>query len=314
VRGNHVHDRVTGPEHRLDISISAKSGGEAAAASLPHGLVGQSFATVGLLRNGRKDVYPASGHIRTEAMAEGAIDGEANLYEVTAAFDTRFAFSRFDAPPAKVSPHLAGAPAATAEASAVDVGGGAGGVEAAAVEATLGRPRPRRLSEQGCDSNGIPDLAVQAPLPDADSNGIPDAWEAEDDGIVLATSHGLFMSLDNTSYTETERGCHCGPDTVDNNGSCDDQTNGPLTVPSGWKLAPYDSAIVDEVVATHSWGTDCMIFANGESYYTSALNDGRDAGNNCTSSGLPPGAALGAISEGYYAKYCTRRVLLMKST
>ena len=154
VRGNHVHDRVTGPEHRLDISISAKSGGEAAAASLPHGLVGQSFATVGLLRNGRKDVYPASGHIRTEAMAEGAIDGEANLYEVTAAFDTRFAFSRFDAPPAKVTSHLAGALAATAEASAVDVGGGAGGVEAAAVEATLGRQRPRRLAE--CIKNSSP--------------------------------------------------------------------------------------------------------------------------------------------------------------
>ena len=61
------------------------------------------------------------------------------------AFATReFAFSRFDAPPAKVSPHLTGAPAATAEASAVDVGGVAGGIEVA-VEATLGRQR--RLSE-----------------------------------------------------------------------------------------------------------------------------------------------------------------------
>ena len=65
--------------------------------------------------------------------------------EVASAFETRFAFSRFDAAPAKVSSHLAGIPAATAEASAVDVGGGAGGVEAAAVEATLGRQR--RLSE-----------------------------------------------------------------------------------------------------------------------------------------------------------------------
>ena len=158
VRGNHVHDRVTGPEHRLDISMSAKGGREAAAESLPHGLVGQSFATVGLPRIGRKDVYPASGHIRTEAMAEGAIDGEAPMYEVKSAFDTRFAFSRFDAPPAKVSSHVAGAPAATAEASAVDVGGGAGGVEAAAVEATLGQ-RPRRLSEQEC-----PDLLTPEPL------------------------------------------------------------------------------------------------------------------------------------------------------
>jgi len=44
-----------------------------------------------------------------------------------------------------VSSHLAGVLAATAEATAEDVGGGAGGVEAAAVEATLGRQR--RLSE-----------------------------------------------------------------------------------------------------------------------------------------------------------------------
>ena len=44
-----------------------------------------------------------------------------------------------------MSSHLAGVLAATAEATAEDVGGGAGGVEAAAVEATLGRQR--RLSE-----------------------------------------------------------------------------------------------------------------------------------------------------------------------
>ena len=135
VRGNLVHDRISGPEHRLDISMSAKGGREAAAASLPHGLVGQSFATVGQPRIGRKDVYPPSGHIRTEAMAEGAIDGEANLYEVKSAFDTRFAFSRFDAAPVKVSSHLAGTPAAIAEATAEDVDG----------EASVGAPG-RRLS------------------------------------------------------------------------------------------------------------------------------------------------------------------------
>ena len=117
VHGNHVNDRVSGPEHRLDISLSAK--GSATAASLPHGLVGQSFATVGLPRLGRKDVYPASGHIRTESMAEGAIDGEAHMYEVSSAFETRFAFSRFATVPASASsllPHTDAPDAALAPA------------------------------------------------------------------------------------------------------------------------------------------------------------------------------------------------------
>ena len=35
VRGNHVYDRLSGPEHRLDISMHAK--GTAAAVGRPHG-------------------------------------------------------------------------------------------------------------------------------------------------------------------------------------------------------------------------------------------------------------------------------------
>ena len=36
------------------------------------------------------------GHIVTSAMAEGAIEGSASMYEVPTAHSTRFAFSRFD--------------------------------------------------------------------------------------------------------------------------------------------------------------------------------------------------------------------------
>jgi len=94
VRGNHVYSRISGPEHRLDVDFSAK--GEAAARSRPHGIVGQSFAWTGP-RDGKIDDYPEQGHFTTSAMAEGAIEGTAEMYEVPSAHSTRFSFTRFDA-------------------------------------------------------------------------------------------------------------------------------------------------------------------------------------------------------------------------
>jgi len=70
---------------------------------LPHGLVGQSFSSSVEPRLGKIDVYPATGRFTTSAMAEGAIDGEAENYEVGAPHATAFAFSRFDAVPAVAS-------------------------------------------------------------------------------------------------------------------------------------------------------------------------------------------------------------------
>ena len=64
---------------------------------MPHGLVGQSFAWDGA-KNGKTDEYPESGYYKTSAMAEGAIEGEAAMYQVASAYETHFAFSRFDAP------------------------------------------------------------------------------------------------------------------------------------------------------------------------------------------------------------------------
>ncbi|EOD06734.1 hypothetical protein EMIHUDRAFT_372180, partial [Emiliania huxleyi CCMP1516] len=46
-------------------------------------------------RQGKQDVYPESGRIATSAMAEGAIEGTAGMYEVASPFATAFAFSRF---------------------------------------------------------------------------------------------------------------------------------------------------------------------------------------------------------------------------
>lgn len=93
VRGNRVYDRIAGPRHRVDIHYAARG---AAVAGLPHGIIGQSFAS-STPRSGRVDLYPSSGNFTTSAMAEGAIDGDASQYEVGLPHETRFAYSRFDA-------------------------------------------------------------------------------------------------------------------------------------------------------------------------------------------------------------------------
>ena len=103
MRGNYVFDRKSGPSHRLDLAF--KQIGDAAARSLPHGIIGQSFSTNGP-RHGKQDVYPSSGRIATSAMAEGAIEGDAAMYEVARPYATEFAFSRFmsAAPAEEASP------------------------------------------------------------------------------------------------------------------------------------------------------------------------------------------------------------------
>ena len=108
VHGDHVHDRVAGPEHRLDIELSYSP--QSSAPLIAHGLIGQSFADP-LPRFGRLDVYPEEGTFTTSAQAEGAIEGTADIYEVPSPFETDFAFSLF----AGERPHKAGtAEAATA--------------------------------------------------------------------------------------------------------------------------------------------------------------------------------------------------------
>ena len=88
-----VHRPISGPAHRLDVSFS----GSAAAAerALPHGIIGQSFASK-LPLNGKQDKYPSDGsRFTTSAMGEGALEGTAAMYEVPSSFATDFAFSRF---------------------------------------------------------------------------------------------------------------------------------------------------------------------------------------------------------------------------
>ena len=102
-----AEDWIAGPRHRLDISFSAR--GEAPVLGPPHGLIGQSFAS-DMVRSGKVDIYPRSGEFTTSAMAEGAIEGDAAMYEVASRHATQFAFSRFDATAHKVAARpLAGA-------------------------------------------------------------------------------------------------------------------------------------------------------------------------------------------------------------
>ena len=118
VRGNHVWDRLSGPAHRLDLSFSAR--GDAPARSLPHGIIGQSFAS-DRSRHGKVDLYPAEGTFETKAMAEGAIEGSAAQYEVASRYQTSFEFSRFDAPEVQPQLDLVLAPADAAAASDQDL-------------------------------------------------------------------------------------------------------------------------------------------------------------------------------------------------
>ena len=114
IRGSPVYNRISGPHHRLDLSFH--SIGDAGARYHPHGLIGQSYSSP-LPRVGRTDDYPTEGYFKTSAMAEGAIDGEADNYEMPAAYATRFVFSRFDAPLEKstAKPLLLGGDATSAE-------------------------------------------------------------------------------------------------------------------------------------------------------------------------------------------------------
>ena len=117
--------------------------------------VGQSFATPGLVRNGKMDLYPWSGHHTTSAQAEGAIEGSASDYEVASAYATAFEFSRFD------GKNVDDAPATDVQATS-DV------VEASSTERV---PDPsteaqrRRLSEAPCPPPAEGETRSSGPAP-----------------------------------------------------------------------------------------------------------------------------------------------------
>ena len=94
IRVREVFGRVSGPEHRLDVSMKPRVP-ESRLSWLPHGVVGQSFDGDGLPRSGRLDDY-SGPEVTTSAMAEGAIEGVADEYRMSAPYATEFRYSRFD--------------------------------------------------------------------------------------------------------------------------------------------------------------------------------------------------------------------------
>lgn len=88
IRTNKVYNRVKGPLRRLDLSFTRTNKVKV------HGIIGQSFDKP--YTNGKQDVYPLDGEYTTKAMAEGAIDGTADLYEMKEPFSTKYQYALFE--------------------------------------------------------------------------------------------------------------------------------------------------------------------------------------------------------------------------
>jgi len=119
-----VYSWIAGPHRRLDLRIEPTTP-EVQLPTMPHGIIGQSWDGDGRSVDGRMDEYPKTEGARftTSAMAEGAIEGSAKDYEVSAPYEVRFRYSRFGSigvaarsvaglhvgEPAKVTSNVAGA-------------------------------------------------------------------------------------------------------------------------------------------------------------------------------------------------------------
>jgi len=88
-----VYNHVSGPKWRFDFTLRPLKP-EASWWCYPHGLIGQTFDGTGLGLLGKTDNYD-SYDVKTEAMAEGVIEGSAMDYVVRPP-NPNFKFSRFD--------------------------------------------------------------------------------------------------------------------------------------------------------------------------------------------------------------------------
>jgi hypothetical protein len=87
---------VNGDKHRLDIRFVPKTFQLGKVA--PHGLIGQTFDFDGIAVDGARDNYDDNKVVTTRAMGEGAIEGTAKDYEISADVDPyspAFKFSRW---------------------------------------------------------------------------------------------------------------------------------------------------------------------------------------------------------------------------
>lgn len=99
-----VYNHLMGPKWRFDMSVRKLDGtgferkhGVSSKTVAPHGIVGQSWDDDDLAVDGKQDDYEAGGtEVWTTAMAEGAIEGDADDYALPTPFSPKFKFSRFD--------------------------------------------------------------------------------------------------------------------------------------------------------------------------------------------------------------------------
>ena len=90
-----VHDRISGPLRRIDVSLQLNVP-EGAMPVAPHGILGQAYDADGLAVSGNQDVYPKTGEeFTTSAMAEGALEGTADDYLMDSPFAFQFPYARF---------------------------------------------------------------------------------------------------------------------------------------------------------------------------------------------------------------------------
>jgi len=74
----------------------------------------------------------------------------------------------------------------------------------------------------------------------------------------------LFATLDDTDPESREKG----------------QQETWLRIPPGWEPAPSQPEVVREVVATHFWGTEVIVFGNGDAFYTLNVEPRSKAGQS----------------------------------
>jgi uncharacterized repeat protein (TIGR02543 family) len=95
-----------------------------------------------------------------------------------------------------------------------------------------------------------------------------------------------YEALDGTSYNSWTAGCQATW----------------LSLPAGWSLVPYSSAIETNVVRAYPWGTHVMVFAGGEGYGTANY-----------SAGLWNLNMLGVSGSTYKPNSCHLRILIRRA-
>jgi hypothetical protein len=126
----------------------------------------------------------------------------------------------------------------------------------------------------------------------ADAKNADCKGDVPDDGVVgniVYYGGNAYRTLDNTNPKDSYNagGSKC-------QGSY-------ITMPAGWKVAPYSSGVLKNVVEKYPWRTHVLVFSNGDGYGTAAYSKGRWNPNMLKQSGSQ-----------YKPGSCSLRVLIVK--